>query len=191
MLHHPDLWGPAVPLLKYLVTVGSILFGGLFALSYALGPPSDAPQFVRSTALTAHQQQTTPKQTRSEIAVSPNPLHSSASNTPTDAPPPVPASLEQSPSAPAAIQGPSSGLANSNAFPIRSTARADEVNAEHVPARVEAQAPRSTPKVARKVVRRQNVRPQDVERAYLALREPYAPFYAFGPERPRRVFRSF
>jgi hypothetical protein len=154
-----------------------------------VGPPSDAPRFVRTTTLTAHLPQTTPKQTGFETPASPN--HSPLSHTPTDAPPPVPSSLEHFPTAPAAIQGPNSELATSNVLPIRRTAPADEVSAENVPARVEEQARPSAPKVARKVVRRQNVRPQDVERAYFALRELYAPFYAFGPDRPRRVFRSF
>jgi hypothetical protein len=36
-----------MPLLKYFLTIGSLLFGGLLAVSYALGPPTDSHRVER------------------------------------------------------------------------------------------------------------------------------------------------
>jgi hypothetical protein len=44
-----------MPILAYLLSVGSILVSGLFLLSYALGPPVDRPAFARRSVASTPQ----------------------------------------------------------------------------------------------------------------------------------------
>ena len=180
--------GTSVPLLKYFVTVGTILIAGLFALSYALDPPTAPPPTVRSALLKpnppAHQKTTSPK-------MSVLPAHrESKGNSASDgveAPTPVSAPPHPSLVLEAAINGELSGvLSQTIPLPTPRPPVSDQPNNRAAP----GDLARPVAGV-RKVGRSKTARPQDVRRAYQALKTPYAPFYAFAPEPPRQVFQRF
>ena len=50
-----------MPILAYLLSVGSVLVGGLFLLSYALGPPVDSSPIPPRKHVAAVSQENTPK----------------------------------------------------------------------------------------------------------------------------------
>ena len=171
MLHSSRLWDCPVPLLKYFFTVGFFLFGGLFALSNALGPARDAPPFVRHAASLPPKQQVPRKQTSSNAVIPAQ--KESKGNSASDGvelPDPIATPRDQSPTLEAAlVENPADlPLVEPAPFPSSRPESADNLTNQRA-GRVDLQAQGPAPKKARKVMRRRNVWPHDVQRAYWAL----------------------
>jgi hypothetical protein len=178
-----------MPLLKYLVTVGLFLLVGILALSSMLGPPSDGPAFVRTAASVTVKQEGPQRQPHSNIQAAPK-YQESKGNSASDgveSPNPTPVPREAPPILEAALVDHSAITASTGGMV---SPRSRSVTADVMANGSEVRSA-ATPKKSRKVVQRKKVSPRDVHRAYLALIEPHAPFYAFAAQPPKRVFSPF
>jgi hypothetical protein len=176
-----------MPFLKYFITVGSILFCGLFAVSYALGPPSDSPQFERKDTSIVHTRQV-PKNDR-KIRIEESTVHTSNDGgiaepkppaTPTEAPAPA---IRATP----VSEPPVGAVVEFVPLPKPRQARQGGIVAgdDGASPRIAEQAPVASEKNNRKAARRNQM--AERRRPDVGFAKPFSPFQMFGPSPRQRV----
>jgi hypothetical protein len=171
-----------VPIVKYLVTVGSVLTGFLFFMSYVLGPPSDEPRFVRTAAVTVKTAKKPVTQTVRETSVHQESKAHPAKDGGTETRQPL--ALPQTPAMEAGVVANEETDALAESVPIPRPRPIIEDAMSNSPAQ-----PAVLP-VAKKPRKAATVTSEQVRRAYLALRTPSAPPLGFAFD-PRPVVRPY
>jgi hypothetical protein len=179
-------YGDTMPFLKYFITVGSILFCGLFAVSYALGPPSDSPQFERKVTSIVPTRQV-PKNDR-KVRIEESRAHTSNHDgiaepkppaTPTEAPAPA---IRATP----VSEPPVGAVVEFVPLPKpRQALQGDVAGDDGASPRIAEQAPVTSEKNNRKAARRNEM--AERRRPDVGFAKPFSPFQMFGPSPRQRV----